>query len=200
MNDNLAFVGDVHGNIEALHGILDALAATAQMHLVFLGDYVNKGTHSAEVLELLLEKQRAGEVTLLAGNHETALLEALDSANLTGFLKMGGATTIRSYLRRPARADVLDDFRTHFPLSHLEGVRAMPLTWEADDVVAQHVPSGGAGRRFSVSAHVPVGLLPRITATAAQIDTGGGSNGRLSALMWPSRNYVQVDAAGHRVF
>jgi serine/threonine protein phosphatase 1 len=202
MTDRLAFIGDVHGNLDALKGILNTLAAHEGLHLVFLGDYLNKGPHPAEVLELLLTKRRAGEATLLAGNHETALLTALNTADLTLFLKMGGATTIRSYLRRPVRPDVLDDFRAHLPARHLEGLRSMPLSWESEDVLAQHAPASALGGRFSISAHVPVGLRPRITATSAQIDTGSGSSGdsgRLTALLWPSRNYVQVDAAGRQV-
>lgn len=203
MTDHLAFIGDVHGNICALRGILDALASYEDLHLVFLGDYLNKGANPAEVLELLLTRQREGDATLLAGNHESALLAALDSADLTSFLKMGGATTIRSYLRRPVDPDVLQDFRDHLPASHLAGLRSMPLVWESEGVLAQHFPANSAGRGFSISAHVPVGLLPRITATSAQLDTGSGSSGdggRLTALLWPSCNYLQVDAAGRRMF
>lgn len=203
MTDRLAFIGDVHGNLDALQKILDLLAPYEGLHQVFLGDYLNKGPDSADVLDLLLARQRDGVATLLAGNHETSLLKALDTADMTSFLKMGGATTIQSYLRRPVLPDVLDDFRAHLPVSHLEGLRSMPLTWESEHVVAQHAPSCCTDSRFSISAHVPVGLSPRITATSAQIDTGSGStdkSGRLTAFLWPSRTYLQVDATGRRVF
>ena len=200
MTDHLAFIGDVHGNLDALLGVLNELAAWEGLHLVFLGDYLNKGQHSAEVIELLLKRNRAGKTTLLAGNHESALLRALDTADLTAFIKMGGATTIRSYLHRPVGPDVLEDFLAHLPTLHLAGLRSMPSTWESDGLIARHAPV--VDSRFSISAHIPVGPLPRITATTAQLDTGSGSSGdlgRLTAFLWPSRDYLQVDAAGRRV-
>lgn len=202
MNEHLAFVGDVHGNLDALQGILAALAEHGRPHTIFLGDYLNKGPDPAGVLEVLLSGQQAGEISLLAGNHETALLAALDTGDLAPFLKMGGATTIRSYLRRRARPDVLGDFRAHLPPEHVEALRAMPLVWESEDLVAQHAPNETPTSKFRISAHVPVGLLPQITANSAQLDTGIGTQdkvGRLTALLWPSREFVQVDANGERV-
>lgn len=202
MTDRLAFIGDVHGNLEALNGIIEALEARETLHLIFLGDYINKGRDSSRVLDLLLAKQASGETTLLAGNHEVELLKALDTGNLTAFIKMGGATTIRSYLERPVKPDVLDDFRSHFPAHHLSGLRAMHQKWESDFVVAQHAPRGDVGGRFSVSAHTPIGPMPRISDTVAQIDTGCGAiddHGRLTALLWPSRDYLQVDTVGQEV-
>lgn len=202
MTDRIAFIGDVHGNLEALQGIIAALEVRNNPHLVFLGDYINKGRDSSRVLELLLAKRESGQATLLAGNHETELIKALETGNLTAFIKMGGATTIRSYLERPVRSDVLEDFRGHFPASHLKGLRSMPQKWESDSVVAQHEPGGDVGGRFSVSAHTPIGAIPRISAESAQIDTGCGAvddRGRLTALLWPSREYLQVDTKGREV-
>ncbi len=199
MTDKLAFVGDVHGNLDALKGVLAALAERGNPHAVFLGDYINRGEAPAAVLEELLSRRRRGEVTLLAGNHEQVLLSALDSGDLGPFLKMGGATTIRSYLGRPVRPDVLVDFRAHLPSEHVDSLRSMPTLWDSDDIVAQHAPFKEPSSKFQVSAHVPVGLLPRITADSAQLDTGGGDTagtGRLTALLWPSRDFIQVDARG----
>lgn len=199
MSDDLAFVGDVHGNLDALGGLFEALAHRGKPHVVFLGDYLNKGAAPAGVILELLARQRLGEVTLLAGNHELVLLDALDSGDMATFLKIGGATTIRSYLGRPVRPDVLADFRAHLPPEHVESLRSMPTIWESDEVVAQHAPFRELSSKFQVSAHVPVGLLPRITADSAQLDTGGGdghSAGRLTALFWPSREFIQVDERG----
>jgi serine/threonine protein phosphatase 1 len=196
----IAFVGDVHGNLSALRGLCDLLGARGVPHSVFLGDYVNKGAQSAEVMRELLAHSRAGRATLLKGNHEAALLEALDTGDLRTFLKMGGAMTIRSYVGTKVGPDVLADFRTSFPREHLDAIRRMPEIYESDDVIAQHMPPAASTTKFRISAHVPVGELPRIWRDSAQLDTGcGAESGRLTALLWPSRDYVQVDARGRVV-
>src|SRR4051794_35771143 len=74
--NELAFVGDVHGNLRALSGIWRALRQHDVEHVVFLGDYINKGRDSAAVLAELGVFLASGRVTLLAGNHEVSLLEA----------------------------------------------------------------------------------------------------------------------------
>lgn len=197
MNSEIAFVGDVHGNLSALRGLCHVLAARGGWHAVFLGDYVNKGAQSAEVMQELLSYSRAGRATLLAGNHEAALLDALDTGDLTAFLKMGGAMTIRSYVGGKVGPDVLGSFRARLPSEHLDALRHMADTYESNDLIAQHVLPAASTPKFRIGAHVPVGKLPRIERHSAQLDTGcGGKSGRLTALMWPSLDYVQVDARG----
>lgn len=197
MSAGLAFVGDVHGNLRALRGLGAVLATRGQPHTVFLGDYINKGPESAEVMHELLAHARAGHATLLAGNHEIALLDALETNDLAPFLKMGGAMTIRSYVGRDVRADVLSDFRAEFPREHLNALRHMSQTYETDDLVAQHTPPVAPTRKFRISAHVPVGKLPRVGRHSAQLDTGCcAESGRLTALLWPSLDIIQVDAQG----
>jgi serine/threonine protein phosphatase 1 len=166
-------------------------------HVVFLGDFINKGAESARVLEELIKHRDAGLATLLRGNHEDALLDALDGGDLRAFLRMGGAATIRSYLGAQVGPDVLADFRAGFPARHLEALRSMPGRIESSRLVAQHEPPAAPGRKFAISAHAPVGNTPRITSVSAQIDTGcGPASGRLTALLWPQLQYVQVDGRG----
>ena len=165
--------------------------------MVFLGDYINKGPQSAEVMEALLAHRRAGRATLLRGNHEAALLNALDTRDLTSFLKMGGAMTIRSYVGASVGPNVFEEFRACIPDEHVEVIRDMLETYQSDDVVAQHTAPDALTHKFRVSAHVPVGLVPLIGRRAAQLDTGCGSqDGRLTALLWPGLDYVQVDSNG----
>lgn len=197
MSTQLAFVGDVHGNVSALQGLWDVLVRRDVPHVVFLGDYINKGSQSAEVLQELVAHWKAGRATLLAGNHETALLDAVDHADLTTFLKMGGAMTIRSYVCARVGPDVLNDFKAKFPPQHLEALQSMPLTYESDDLIAQHIPAPAPTPKLRISAHVPVGDLPLIGHHSAQLDTGcGADSGRLTALLWPTLDYIQVDTHG----
>jgi serine/threonine protein phosphatase 1 len=194
----LAFVGDIHGNLDALQGLWEALERRdVPLHVIFLGDYINKGPQSADVLKRLISFVQAGRATLLAGNHERALLDALDRADLSAFLKMGGAMTIRSYVGGRVGPDVLTEFTRLLPSQHLEALRRMPLTYETDDLIAQHLSPPVSTAKFRISAHVPVGELPRIGQRSAQLDTGCGTDsGRLTALLWPTLDYIQVNTHG----
>src|SRR6185436_14081494 len=98
-------VGDVHGRLDALGPLLhdiaaDALAArTAQRPLlVFLGDYVDRGPQSRQVVDLILQMQAYDriETRALKGNHEEALLRFLEDPAGMGSLWVdnGGATTL----------------------------------------------------------------------------------------------------------
>lgn len=200
MNATTAFVGDIHGNLTALQELYDALATHGAAHTVFLGDYINKGPQSAEVMRELLAYSKAGTATLLKGNHETALFDALETGDITDFLKMGGAVTIRSYVGTKVGPDVLEEFRAKLPISHLDAISRMPERYESDDVIAQHGPPASSTPKFRISAHIPIGKLPRVGHRSAQIDTGSGvESGRLTALLWPSLEYIQVDASGEIV-
>jgi serine/threonine protein phosphatase 1 len=196
----IAFVGDVHGNLDALRGLSDLLTTVGEPHTVFLGDYINKGAQSAEVMNEVIARSRTGLSTLLLGNHEATMLEALDTGDLAAFLKMGGAATIRSYVGADVGPDVLLDFRASVPIEHLEAIQIMGTTFELEDVIAQHISPSVSSSKFRIGAHFPVGQLPQIEPHSAQIDTGCGTRaGRLTALLWPSLDYLQVDAHGSAV-
>jgi len=193
----LAFVGDVHGCLPALRGVLRALDEHQVNHTVFLGDYINKGNHSSEVLGEVLARAARGATTLLSGNHERAMVAALDDGDLAPFLKLGGAMTIRSYVGGSVRPDVLSQFRASVPAQHLRALRSMPELFETRSVIAAHTFSAPSDSRFHVSAHVNVGPNPLISTRGAQIDTGcSGVSGRLTALLWPSLRVIQVDNRG----
>lgn len=196
MSKRTAFIGDIHGDVGALSDILASLDREGVGEKVFLGDYINKGPSSREVIDTLLKLNEAPEVTLLTGNHETELLNALESRNLGPFLKMGGASTIRSYTEGPVSADVFSDFVEKIPRSHIQGLKSMASKWESSEVIASHEPIRNARGKFSVSAHVPVGLMPKIDKESAHIDTSsisGGNLGRLTAFLWPDCSVLQVD-------
>ena len=197
MTDELAFVGDIHGNILALETMYARLIEKHVDEMVFLGDYINKGPESARVVELLVELESTTRVTVLLGNHEELLLRALDTGDLAPFLKAGGAQTIRSYLGHPVGPDVLTEFRGAIPNHHLRFLRRMKRTYATSEVVAEHVLPPAPDARYRIGAHTPVGVTPVVTPSFAQLDTGCGvGEGRLTSLLWPSRDIVQVNNDG----
>lgn len=197
MSTEIALVGDIHGQLVPLRALWEALCARRIGQVVFLGDYINKGNQSSQVMSELLAYSNAGNATLLRGNHEAALMEAVDTGDLRSFLKMGGAATIRSYVGGDVGRDVIAEFTRHLPPAHLEAIRRMPETYEIDNLLAQHRLPVRRTSKFLVSAHLPTGPLPRIRKDAAQIDTGcGNQGGRLTAFLWPSLSFIQSDEQG----
>jgi serine/threonine protein phosphatase 1 len=67
-------VGDIHGNSAALHDLLAQLRGelTASDVLVFLGDYIDRGSDSKGCVDALIALPDVvpAEVVFLAGNHE----------------------------------------------------------------------------------------------------------------------------------
>ena len=190
--DRLAFVGDVHGNAATLTDLILRLPDHLEQ-VVLLGDYINRGPDSRKVLDILVRLATNPRYYFLSGNHEIALLRALDTGDLGAFLIMGGATTIRSYLPDSAPPDVLNALRAAIPEPHFEFLRGLKERYEDKEVIAAHnlrsIPFDG---RFRVAGHTPVGHEPRINSRSALVDTGSGMpNGRLTALLWPSLNYMQ---------
>ncbi len=71
-------IGDLHGDLDSLNLILqksrfiEAMEQKKESTLIFLGDYGDRGPHSAEVYYVVLKLKLAfpGQVVLLRGNHE----------------------------------------------------------------------------------------------------------------------------------
>jgi serine/threonine protein phosphatase 1 len=195
------FIGDVHGCIDELDEIV-SLARSRASHLVFLGDYVDRGRFSRQVIEYLtlLQQDEAVPTTFLAGNHDQSFLDALIADGLDRFLRIGGAATIKSYVG-PPDADVGGQLRAAVPKSHLAFLKSLRIRYEAEDVFATHAAASranlsvlGREQRFGIFGHYPQkAILPRLERNQAYIDTGCGTlpGGRLTCLFWPSRSWIQ---------
>ena len=71
-------IGDIHGCADELSAVLKAIAPTAGDTVVFVGDYVDRGPASNEVVEIALDLQKSkAEAVFLKGNHEDMLLSFL---------------------------------------------------------------------------------------------------------------------------
>lgn len=91
-------IGDIHGCI----GLLDSLLNRIQGDhpVVCVGDYVDRGTHSAQVLRRVrkLESDEPNRFTCLLGNHERMLLGFLeDPVGNAAWLRHGGLQTLDSF-------------------------------------------------------------------------------------------------------
>lgn len=133
-------VTDIHGCFHSLKNLLEEKVELKKNdHLYLLGDYINKGPHSKQVLDYLLELQeKEYTLHLLRGNHEQELLNVLDgSTSYDTFISKGGETLLKSFeLNHPSQV----------PSPYIEFTRSMGYFIELPDFYLVH-----AGFDFSKS-------------------------------------------------
>lgn len=91
-------IGDIHGCHVALDALIEAIAPRSDDTLVVLGDMIDRGPGSAEVIERLVELVGRCRLIPLMGNHERMMLDAATRPSTTRFwLQNGGQATLASY-------------------------------------------------------------------------------------------------------
>lgn len=98
MPDKTYVMTDIHGRLTELEALLAQIPAGARM--VFLGDYVDRGSQSREVVALVRSLQANGAVCL-RGNHE----DMVSMPDPRMWLDNGGASTLLSY-KHPLSGDL----------------------------------------------------------------------------------------------
>ena len=134
-------IGDIHGRADLLANLLDRIDADAtgfqgDIHIVFLGDYIDRGFQSRQVVEILLsDRLQPYRAHFLKGNHEDALLSFLADAEFgPKWAAYGGRETMVSYGVKPPRSMTLNsewesahnEFLKRFPNAHLLFFRGLP--------------------------------------------------------------------------
>jgi Calcineurin-like phosphoesterase len=147
-------IGDIHGCLGPLRALIEQIRAHAAAHPVprnvgvFLGDYIDRGTDSRGVVDLLLSDPLPGfENVHLKGNHEESLVRFLTDEGIgPQWLTYGGDATLYSYGVRPPRlgADRDDlhraqhEFAQKLPAAHLAFFEQLALTHVEGDYAFVH--------------------------------------------------------------
>src|SRR3546814_74815 len=104
-------IGDIHGRDDLFGQLIDRIRADhaargpAQMTLVLLGDLVDRGPQSGEVVERAMNLRREfPDPVVLFGNHEECFLAGRtgDVRRVRDFMRIGGEATVRSYWKDDA--------------------------------------------------------------------------------------------------
>ncbi len=81
-------IGDIHGHFDMFRRLAESIenddgqAAPAETTVILLGDLVDRGPHSAQVIDFAREWQRNRDVRIICGNHEEMFLRSLESEDV----------------------------------------------------------------------------------------------------------------------
>jgi protein phosphatase len=227
-------VGDVHGCIDELLELLNALGYLVEMvdrqcavrppegrKLIFLGDLVDRGPGTPEVLRLVSSMVQAGQAFCVPGNHDIKLVKALRGRDVK--LTHGLADSMRQLEKespefRQVMAKFLDGLISHYVfddgklvVAHaglkesMQGrgsgaVREFALfgetTGETDEFglpVRYNWAADYRGKALVVYGHTPQ-PEPLWLNNTVNIDTGCVFGGSLTALRYPEKEIVSVRA------
>lgn len=135
-------IGDVHGRVDMLERALDALRGR---QVICVGDYVDRGDNSADVLRCLHDRP---DIICLSGNHEEMMLKFLDAPRRYGnhWLRFGGLQTLASF--GVASASVIsdgdamtlarDELHEAIGAPLLNWMRSLPTHWQSGNVAVVH--------------------------------------------------------------
>ncbi len=158
-------IGDIHGRRDLLERLVEQIREDARALpegitpvLVFLGDYIDRGLQSRDVVDYLISDALDGfETIFLMGNHEEALLRFLEDVDFgKQWVRYGGGETLYSYGFQPpnTRATLTSHeamaaaqkaweklwtgFRERLPKEHLEFYRSLLHYYVAGDYLFVH--------------------------------------------------------------
>jgi serine/threonine protein phosphatase 1 len=120
-------IGDVHGHYEGLMTLLDAIAPTSDDKVYFLGDLIDRGPQSSQVVNFVKDSPYQS----LLGNHEQMLLNILTNGQVPtpfvqAWLYSGGQATVASYEQAT------------IPQDHLEWFKSLPTYLDLGDIFLTH--------------------------------------------------------------
>ena len=213
------FFGDIHGHADLLDRCVSNVKKESGKNdmFVFLGDYIDRGPESFEVVEYLVDLSKKQKTYFLMGNHELMLFDYLtgkeSSRNI--YFSNGGKETIRSYESH------LGPFT--IPKSHLQILFSQKYFYICKGAIAVHAGVDGnvpvqetdnkklvwirekfyygmySWKETIIFGHTPTYLLGEALGEVhwdydrniVGIDTGSAYGGPLSCLVWPDKRIIQ---------
>lgn len=152
-------VGDVHGCLALMNDLAQQIAARdAAATVVYVGDYVDRGDDSAQVLRQLFTQRDNPKVVCLTGNHEKMMLDFIDQPATKGarWLRYGGMQTLASFglrgINPTAKGDVLLDVASQLVdamgADLLDWLRDLPAMWQSGNMAVVHAGADPAQPMF----------------------------------------------------
>lgn len=145
-------IGDVHGRLDLFSQLMALIRRDNDAReprptkLVLIGDLVDRGPESAELVERLYAfSAQSRDLVILQGNHEEIMVEALegDLEALGHWIKFGGDATLRSWGISQSEIDappeaLLARARAVIPRKLIRWLEKLPCSYQSGDVYFVH--------------------------------------------------------------
>jgi serine/threonine protein phosphatase 1 len=214
-------IGDVHGCLFPLKKLIEQIKPEAEDQLIFLGDLIDRGYQSKEVIDYLIGLSSIYSCHFLMGNHELMYLDYLKNRNPDKWLCNGGRATLKSYNSKHGR-DLPEEHLLFFKNCHyvietenylfthggldpelsikdnLRSYEPEEFCWQRLHMHASFLECNSYNwEKTVVCAHTPV-PEPILLKQLVAIDTGCVYRkepllGKLTAVILPERCIIQVE-------
>ncbi len=208
-------VGDIHGCLTRLRDLMSRIDMDDDNDtLVFIGDYIDRGKSSREVVDYVLElKDKYKNVVCLLGNHEQMFMNYLAGRDEDMYLRNGGLQTLRSY--EISLTDGLEEREDKIPAQHQIFYESLLPYYETEKYIFVHAglrlglplkeqtPDDLLWIRYEfinaeddfgkpvVFGHTPF-INPLIEKNKIGIDTGAVYGGKLTCVELPDVKIFQA--------
>ena len=145
----LIAIGDIHGELAPLLTLLEVINPTQDDTIVFMGDYIDRGKQSYEVIQTIIElmANSPAKIVALKGNHEDMMIKSLLVTNRDSemwqynWFNNGGFDTLDSYTANSHKHNPSDFEKYKFntiPDSHVEFLLNLDNYYETDNHIFCH--------------------------------------------------------------
>ncbi len=212
-------IGDIHGCAKSLDALVAKINPLPDDHLIFIGDYIDRGPDSKGVIDRLIALQQVCNCTFLRGNHEAMMLDYMLGKGIELWEINGGIETLESY-RQFGSIDIPDthrEFLKETKMYHDEpAFFFVHAGLKPDKTIKENITLYGeevflwershlyvnerAWEKPLVCGHTPH-RDPILNHDLILIDTGCVYSsfqgfGKLTAVQLPQREIIQVDYVG----
>lgn len=150
-------IGDIHGCAKALRSLIEAISPDPDDEIVFVGDYIDRGPDSRDVIDQIISLSSRCKVVALRGNHEL-MLQGVVVGGLDDrvWLANGGQATVSSY----------GGSLSKIPADHIYFFRSLRPFYETETEIFVHAgyrPDCGMHATDEMTiywAHLPLPLPP----------------------------------------
>lgn len=139
-------IADLHGRFDLLKKAVDKIreVASGDYKIITLGDYIDRGPDSKNVIEMLMGMSQYPDTICLQGNHEAMAVESITSLpNINWWVGNGGDAVLRSYGFDTRNWDLHEYYALKMPQGvipdeHVKWMASLPIYHETEKQVFVH--------------------------------------------------------------